>query len=99
MTIEDRFAQHHKARKKDDTVVLKIASFNIGDVEDVDIYFGAIWWDYTQHEKGEWVKQHALDLVYHSYINHASYTNTIAVTGVFSKEDALIYKLKWGIND
>jgi hypothetical protein len=99
MSVNHKLEKHHPLHKSKDYVTLKIAKFNIGDVEDVDIYFGAVWWSFTQEDKGKWVKEHAQDLVYHTHLDHNSYSHVVTVTGVFKKEDALIFKLKWGIDD
>lgn len=76
---------------------LKIKELNVGDVEDPEVYLGAAVWDWYQTEQGAWCKEHAEDMRYDQYIDHATYGYKYSITGLFSKEDALFYKLKWGL--
>ena len=73
-----------------------VKKFNLGDVEDPDIYFGAAWYDFAQTEKGQWIEKHARNLTYHHTVVMDSYGYGYYVTGEFEDEDAMIYKLKWG---
>ncbi len=75
---------------------LTLKVLNVGDVEDPEVYLGAAVWDWIQTEHGAWCKENAQDLVYSSFINHQSYTTSYAITGLFSEEDAFLYKLQWG---
>jgi hypothetical protein len=75
---------------------LVVKTLNVGDVEDPDIYLGAAWYDFEQTEQGQWIKKHAQDLVYHQQLDHSSYCYKYSITGMFTEEDALYYKLKWG---
>jgi hypothetical protein len=67
----------------------------VGDVEDPEIYLGAVVWDWLQTEHGAWCKEHSKDLVYHSQIDHSTMGYKYAITATFNNEDALFYKLKW----
>lgn len=77
-------------------IKLLVKTFNLGDVEDPEIYLGAAWFDFEKTEQGQWVRKHAHDLVYHQSIDHMSYGYKYSVTGTFDDEDALFYTLKWG---
>jgi hypothetical protein len=77
-------------------IKILVKTFNLGDVEDPEIYLGGAWWDFEQTEQGQWVKKHALDLVYNQSMDYATYGYKYVVTGLFNDEDALFYKLKWG---
>jgi hypothetical protein len=77
-------------------IKLLVKTFNLGDVEDPEIYLGAAWWDFEQTEQGRWVKQHAHDLVYNQHLEITTYGYKYYVTGTFNDDDALFYKLKWG---
>lgn len=77
-------------------IKISVKTFNLGDVEDPEVYLGAAWYDFEQTEQGQWIKKNAIDLVYHQYLDHASYGYKYTVTGTFNDEDALFYKLKWG---
>ena len=73
-----------------------VKEFKLGDVEDPEIYLGAVVWDWFQTDHGAWVRQHATDLVYNQFIDQNTYGYKYYITGMFNNEDALIYKLKWG---
>jgi hypothetical protein len=77
-------------------IKIKVKHLRLGDVDDPEIYLGAVAWDWFQTEHGAWCKKHATDLVYHSVMDHSSYTQSYAIVATFSDEDALIYKLRWG---
>lgn len=74
---------------------LVVKKFNLGDVEDPDIYFGAAWYDFAQTEKGKWIEEHAKNLTYQSTAVMDSYGFGVTVIGDFENEDALIFRLKW----
>ena len=75
---------------------LVVKLLNVGDVEDPEIYLGAVAWDWLQTEHGQWCKQHATDLVYNSSIDYQTYGYKYAISCSFSDEDAVMYRLKWG---
>jgi hypothetical protein len=77
---------------------LLVKTLNVGDVEDPDIYLGAAWYDFEQTEQGQWIKTHGQDLTYHRHMDYQTYGYKYSITGMFTEEDALYYKLKWGIS-
>jgi len=74
---------------------LLVKELKLGDVEDPEVYLGAVAWDWMATEHGAWVKAHATEMTYHQRIDPFSYGYAYAITATFSDPDALIYKLKW----
>ena len=68
----------------------------IGDVEDPDIYLGAVAHVWMQTEHGAWCKEHSLELTYQQSIDHNSFSYVYAIYASFKDADAFLYKLKWG---
>lgn len=73
-----------------------VKELKIGDVEDPDIYLGAVAYDWLQTEHGSWVKQHSKNLTYHQHMDINTMGYHYKITAEFAEPDALIYKLKWG---
>jgi hypothetical protein len=76
-------------------IKLIVKTLKLGDVDDPEIYLGAVAYDWFQTEHGAWVKEHSLDMVYHQNIEYTSFGYAYHITATFKDEDALIYKLKW----
>ena len=72
-----------------------VKTLKMGDVEDPEVYLGAVAWDWFKTEHGAWVKEHATDMTYHQAMDPFSYGFAYNITATFNDEDALIYKLKW----
>ena len=68
---------------------------SVGDVEDPEIYLGAVVWDWLQTEHGAWCKAHAKDMVYRQQIDYQTMGYKYAIVATFNNEDAVIYQLKW----
>jgi hypothetical protein len=73
-----------------------VKELKVGDVEDPDIYLGAVAWDWMQTEHGAWVKQHSKNLTYHQNMDPNTMSYVYKITADFEGPEALIYKLKWG---
>lgn len=76
-------------------IKVTVKCLSVGDVDDPEIYLGAVAYDWLQSEHGAWCKEHAKDLVYHQHVDHVTMGYKYAITAIFADEDALIYKLKW----
>jgi hypothetical protein len=76
-------------------IKLIVKTLKVGDVEDPEIYLGAVAYDWLQTEHGKYVKEKAQDLTYHQ-APFDYYGYQYSITAVFDDEDAVIYKLKWG---
>ena len=74
---------------------LLVKSLKLGDVEDPEVYLGAVAWDWFGTEHGAWVKAHATEMTYHQSVDPFSYGYAYNITATFSDADAMIYKLKW----
>jgi len=73
-----------------------VKELNVGDVEDPELYLGVAWGDFAQTEQGKWIMNHGKDLIYHQDIDHSIFSYKYTITGEFTDEDALFFKLKWG---
>jgi len=76
---------------------LMVHSFNMGDVEDPEIYAGLPLLEWEKSEQGQWVMSNATEQpCFHIRPNdYMGYL--ITVTADFTDEDAFIFKLKWGM--
>lgn len=71
-------------------------TFNIGDVDDVDIYAGQAIYEWQQTEHGKWVMDHASDLTYHTRMDSNYWGYDIVITGKISDQrHTTEYFLKW----
>jgi hypothetical protein len=71
-------------------------TFQMGDVDDVDIYVAAPIYDWQQTEHGQWVMKHARELRYYTRPDIAFWGTEIAISG--DLEDGPLvteYFLKW----
>jgi hypothetical protein len=75
---------------------LLVKELRVGDVEDPDIYLGAVSWDWLQSEHGAWVKQHSTRMTYQQNIDPTTMGYIYRITADFEEPEALVYKLKWG---
>lgn len=75
---------------------VKVHEFNMGDVEDPDLYAAQPLWDWQQTEKGQWVLEHAVDKPFwHRVINPYTFGYTYYVIARFAEQDQLYWALKW----
>jgi len=78
-------------------IKLIVKTLRVGDVEDPEIYLGAVAHDWLQTDHGKYVKEKAKDLMYNqAHINDGYFGFQYYITALFEDEDAVIYKLKWG---
>lgn len=75
---------------------LLVKTLRVGDVEDPEIYLGAVAYDWLQSEHGKYVKEKAKDLTYHQAPMSTDYGYQYSITALFEDEEAVIYKLKFG---
>lgn len=69
--------------------------FNLGDVEDPDIYAAQSLWEWQQTEKGQWVMEHGIELAYTTHPDINSYGYKVSITGFLNSEDEVYYTLKY----
>lgn len=69
--------------------------FNIGDVEDPEIYAGHPLWEWQQTEAGKWVMQHCPNPTYKTMVDQNTYGYKVVIYGELSAEDATYFTLKF----
>lgn len=74
---------------------LVVKTLKVGDVEDPEIYLGAVAYDWLQSDHGKYVKEKATDITYHRAPMSIDYGYQYSITALFEDEEAVIYKLKW----
>ena len=69
--------------------------FNLGDVEDPDIYAAHPMWEWQQTEKGRWVMEHGLELAYSIHPDVHNFGYKVSITGSLNQDDEVYYTLKY----
>ena len=88
MVIDD------KAHKVHTVVVHK---FNMGDVDDPELYAAQPIWEWQQTDMGKWVMEKSVQVpMWHRHFDIMSYGHTYAITGYLKDEDYTYWCLKWG---
>jgi hypothetical protein len=83
-----------KAYKIYKTVVHR---FQMGDVEDPDLYAAQSLWEWQASEMGAWVMKHAVETPeWHRMHDHISYYHRYAVVARLKDVDYTFWTLKWG---
>jgi hypothetical protein len=77
---------------------VKVLEFNMGDVDDPQVYAAQPIWEWQQSDCGRWVMENALDIpVWHTGLNHMTYGHTVSVIADLKEEHVTYFTLKWGI--
>jgi DNA-directed RNA polymerase subunit H (RpoH/RPB5) len=72
--------------------------FNMGDVEDPQIYAADPIYKWQQTEQGKWAMEHVINkLSWRAIFDTTSYSYRVIITGKLSQIDQSFYLLKWGI--
>lgn len=74
---------------------LTFHTFLMGDVDDVDIYAAQPIYEWQQTEQGQWVMQHAKDLVYYTSADPVTFGYRIAIRGELEGKSITEYLLRW----
>jgi hypothetical protein len=70
--------------------------FNLGDVDDVDIYAAQPIYQWQQTEQGRWVMEHAHNLTYHTQPDENYWGYDVAIRGEISDPRKVTeYYLRW----
>ncbi len=78
-------------------MIVEFHSFNLADVDDVDIYVADPIWQWQQTELGQWAMTHARDLTYHTSVSPDILGYRISIRGRIEESPALTeYLLKYG---
>jgi hypothetical protein len=73
-----------------------VHSFEMGDVEDPDLYAAEPLLKWQNSESGSWVMSHALEPpTWHRIIDHMTYGYKYAITAKLSAVDYTFWCLKW----
>ena len=88
MLIEDKVHQIHK---------VIVHRFQMGDVEDPDLYAAQPLWEWQQSEMGSWVMERSVETpVWHRQTNSNQYHTEYAVQAWLKGADYSFWVLKWG---
>ena len=75
-------------------------TFQMGDVDDVDIYVAAPIYDWQHTEHGRWVMKNAQDLKYYTSADHNTFGYRVAIRGELEDGPLVTeYFLKWPNNE
>lgn len=71
-------------------------SFNLGDVDDVDIYVAGPIYEWQQTDQGQWVMGNAYDLTYHTSADPATFGHRVVIRGEIKDPKKITeYFLRW----
>lgn len=68
--------------------------FNVGDVEDLEVYAAYPIYEWQKTEKGVWVTERCNDLTWHSKASEP-YSWTVSIRGSLTDRDATEYYLRF----
>ena len=73
-----------------------VHSFNIGDVEDPDLYAAIPLYDFEKSEKGKWIMENAIEKpIWHRHMDHNIYGYRYIIAAKLPKDKYIFYKLKF----
>jgi hypothetical protein len=70
-------------------------TFNLGDVEDPELYAAFPLGEFMDSDKGQWIKKHCNDPKYIIRPDPNTYGNRVIVYGEVEDKSATEYYLKW----
>jgi hypothetical protein len=76
-------------------VEIRFHSFNMGDVEDPELYASFPLGEFMETEKGQWIRANCLDPKYIIRPDVQSYGHKVIVYGEVDEKLATEYFLKW----
>jgi hypothetical protein len=75
---------------------VKVHEFNMGDVEDPDLYAAQPLHDWQETEAGRWVLAHAVEKPFwHRVVNPYTFGWTYYIIARFKEQDQTYWALKW----
>jgi len=81
-------------------MILEFYTFNMGDVDDVDIYVAEPIYQWQQTDQGRWVMEHAQDLTYHTSADPNTFVHRVSIRGKIKEGPCLTeYLLKYKKHD
>lgn len=70
--------------------------FNLGDVDDPEIYAAQPIWEWQQTESGKYIMEHATESpVYHQQFDHLHMGYQYAITAILKETDYTFWSLKF----
>ena len=69
--------------------------FNLGDVEDPEIYAATPLCDWQNSEQGQWIMQHCLDPKYRVIVDQNTFGYKVTIYGDLLPADATYFTLKY----
>lgn len=73
-----------------------VHSFNMGDVDDPDIYAGSPIYEWQQTEVGKYCIEKSVEQLYYTIgADPFSYGYRVTITGIFKEQDYTFFKLKF----
>ena len=72
-----------------------VHKFNMGDVEDPQLFAAEPIYKWQQTDHGKWVMEHSIDSVFHTRPSPEYYGYEIAIQATFTDIDYMTYRLKW----
>lgn len=74
-----------------------VHKFNMGDVEDPELYAAAPILDFEKSEKGMWLKEASTEqMTFNIVIDYDTYGYKCLIHAFLEEKDITFYKLKWG---
>jgi hypothetical protein len=76
-----------------------IHEFQMGDVEDPDLYAAQPLWEWQESDQGKFVMEHAVDKPeWHRHADYATYGYKYAIVAELEAKTLSEFYLKWGKN-
>jgi len=91
-----------KEVKKDNTIAIeewhkvRVHKFNMGDVEDPQLYAGFGIHNWQQTDKGRFIMEHGKDHEFHTHLDHNTYGYQCVITCELESKKLSEYYLRWG---
>ena len=75
---------------------VKVHEFNLGDVEDPDLYAAQPIHEWQESEMGKWVMEHAIETPFwHRHVDPYSYGYKYYIIARLQEQDQTYWALKW----
>lgn len=75
---------------------VKVHEFNMGDVEDPDLYAAQPIMDWQESEAGQWIMEHAVEKPFwHRMVNPYTFGFTYYIVARLKEQDHTYWALKW----
>ena len=72
-----------------------VHQFNMGDVEDPDLWAAQHLVEFETSEKGKWVMENTIDPTWNRSIDHSHYGWHYTITTSMTEQQLIYYKLKY----